>query len=61
VDEAEERAEFVDEQFGLLEGGEVTALAGLAPVADVGEALLGPSPGRAGIRAWCRSPLRADT
>jgi hypothetical protein len=41
--EPEERADLVDEEVRLLEGGEVAAGVGLAPVADVGEAPLGPA------------------
>src|SRR4029077_18802184 len=42
----EERAELVHEQRGLLERGEVPAAFRLAPVPDVGKALLRPPPGR---------------
>src|SRR4051812_23891573 len=39
---AESAADLVDEERGLLEGGEVAAPVGLAPVAEVGVLLLGP-------------------
>ena len=41
---AERCPHLVDEQVRLLEGGEVPALVELVPVADVGEAVLGPAP-----------------
>src|SRR5262245_37573059 len=50
----EAAADLVDEDLGLLEGGEVSALGGLVPVADVDETLLGP-PSR-----WPLELLRED-
>jgi hypothetical protein len=40
-DKAEERPNSVNEQSGLLEGGEVAAFGRLVPVPDVGEAFPG--------------------
>jgi hypothetical protein len=44
--EPEKRPHLPDEQFRLLESREVTAPGRLVPVADIGEVLLRPSPGR---------------
>lgn len=49
---AEERPELLDEQLGLLESGEVAAAVELAPVAQVAEAALGHSPGKAEDLLW---------
>src|SRR4029450_5969695 len=52
ADEAEERPDFVDEQAGLLERGEVTAALDLVPVAQVAEPGRDPPPGEAGDLLW---------
>src|SRR5271167_1132420 len=45
--QAETGAQLADECFGLLEGGEMSALRQLVEVCQLGEFFLGPSPGRA--------------
>jgi hypothetical protein len=44
-------ADLVQEQCRLFEGGEAASSGWLVPVADVGEAALGPAAGRAGVLA----------
>jgi len=50
--EAEEIADLVHVELGLLEGSEVATFLGLAPEAQVGEALLHPGAVTAGRSLW---------